>query len=349
MLYYDLIKENVIQSRDRSSCSQQGLSSIQPKSTKTDTMESNTFSQDSTSSVGTPRRRSARLCALASSTSGSASPASSDVSVASSVQSGTPQRSRKTRRKSGETSTSQPIHLTDCTVDLEPIPEEDAKQRLSSEKSEISQKKLSPRKVPVEKDEQRVQSIPNARSEVKSVSIASDCVSNQKGADVVTLDEFGDKTSKPDPCGKLESDKTHDNEHSKSPKKRLIEKYADATKIENEQNTCNQDKPKPNKVSKKLQHEQAMSLGRRKSGRFWKAQRDRFKSVVKPKGLKQSSKLRIAQKQELLRVKEFEKALKNEKKQEWEEKRKRQEENKKRREENQRKTEIVQQVFYFSG
>merc|ERR1712142_582181 len=95
---------------------------------------------------------------------------------------------------------------------------------------------------------------------------------------------------------------------------------------------------------KRSQHEEAMSLGRRKSGRFWKGQRDRFKSVVKPKGLKQDAKIRMALKQERLRVREFEKALKEEKKQELEEKRKRQEENKKRKLENERKNEVLQQI-----
>jgi len=95
---------------------------------------------------------------------------------------------------------------------------------------------------------------------------------------------------------------------------------------------------------KRSAHEEAMKLGRRKSGRVWKGQRDRFKSVVKPKGLKQDAKVRLALKQERLRVREFEKALKEEKKQELEEKRKRQEENKKRKLENERKNEVLQQI-----
>ena len=52
-----------------------------------------------------------------------------------------------------------------------------------------------------------------------------------------------------------------------------------------------------------------MRLGNKKSGRFWKSDRDRFRSVVKSKGLKESAQKRIGQKQELLRVKEYEKCL----------------------------------------
>lgn len=126
----------------------------------------------------------------------------------------------------------------------------------------------------------------------------------------------------------------------------VVEKEASVKNSAEKKKSLNNNPVKPNNksISKRSAHEEAMSLGRRKSGRKWKVQRDRFKSVVKPKGLKQDAKLRLAQKQEKLRIREFEKALKEEKKQELEEKRKRQEENKKRKMENERKNEVIQQI-----
>jgi len=86
-------------------------------------------------------------------------------------------------------------------------------------------------------------------------------------------------------------------------------------------------------------------LGRIKSGRFWKMERDRFRSNVKSKGLKQvSAQKRIAQKQQILRVREYEKSLKEDVKRLREEKKQRTEENKKRKAENEKKNEIVQVI-----
>ena len=115
------------------------------------------------------------------------------------------------------------------------------------------------------------------------------------------------------------------------------------------------DQPSTNPITDKEQnkennktntnHLNMMRLGHKKSGRFWKSDRDRFRSVVKSKGLKQvSSQKRIAQKQELLRIKEYEKSLKEDVKKIREEKKRRTEENKKKREENEKKNEIVQVI-----
>ena len=96
-------------------------------------------------------------------------------------------------------------------------------------------------------------------------------------------------------------------------------------------------------IDRRAVHEEAMSLGRRKSGRFWKASRDRFKSVVKSKGVL-DAKRRMEMKQEMLRVRQMEAALTEEKKREAEEKRARAEENKRKRAENERKNEVIQQI-----
>ena len=81
-----------------------------------------------------------------------------------------------------------------------------------------------------------------------------------------------------------------------------------------------------------------------KSGRFWKSERDRFRSVIKSKGLKQNFKLEMKRKEDLKRVKAYEQSLKDSAKKEKEDLRARQEENKKKRDENQRKAEVYQEV-----
>merc|ERR1711997_336543 len=58
--------------------------------------------------------------------------------------------------------------------------------------------------------------------------------------------------------------------------------------------------------------------GGRKSGRFWKSERDRFRSIIKTKGLKQSFKLEMRRKEDLKRVKAYEQSLKDSAKKEKE-------------------------------
>ena len=103
---------------------------------------------------------------------------------------------------------------------------------------------------------------------------------------------------------------------------------------------------KPKTVfDKRDKHLSAMRLGSKKSGRFWKMERDRFRSTVQSKGLKQlSTQKRIAKKEQFLRVREYEKSLKEDVKRLRKEKIERTEENKKRKAENERKNEIVQVI-----
>ena len=82
----------------------------------------------------------------------------------------------------------------------------------------------------------------------------------------------------------------------------------------------------------------------KKSGRFWKSERDRFRSVIKTKGLKQSLKQKTRLKEEKTKAKLYEQSLKAATQKEKEELRARQEENKKKREANQKKSEVVQEV-----
>ena len=89
--------------------------------------------------------------------------------------------------------------------------------------------------------------------------------------------------------------------------------------------------------------------GRCKSGRFWKSERDRFRSVIKTKGLKSNLKQRMKHKEDMRRIKAYEQSLKDRVRKEREELRERQEQNKKNREENQRKSEVVQQVNQIIG
>ena len=81
-----------------------------------------------------------------------------------------------------------------------------------------------------------------------------------------------------------------------------------------------------------------------KSGRFWKSERDCFRSVIKSKGLKQNFKLEMKRKEDLKRVKAYEQSLKDSAKKEKEDLRARKEENKKKREENQQKAEVYQEI-----
>jgi hypothetical protein len=99
---------------------------------------------------------------------------------------------------------------------------------------------------------------------------------------------------------------------------------------------------------KQADREQVLQVrGRCKSGRFWKSERDRFRSIVKSKGLKQNFQQTLKLRKDRERVKEYEKSLKETVKREKEELRARQDENKKRRDENQRKNEVFQEVHTY--
>jgi len=157
-------------------------------------------------------------------------------------------------------------------------------------------------------------------------------------------------------------DSSERSEEARSPpKKMLLEKYNEenatvenstpevvetAEKIEQVTTKKVEAKHKTKKpvVDRRAAHEEAMSRGRIKSGRFWKAPRDRFKSVVKSKEHRVDAKRRMEMKAEKLRVREMAKALEEDKKREAAEKRARREENEKRRDENARKNEVVQQI-----
>merc|ERR1711973_126878 len=157
-------------------------------------------------------------------------------------------------------------------------------------------------------------------------------------------------------------DSSEKSEEARSPpKKMLLEKYNEENAtVENstpevvdttekaEQVTTKKveakHKTKKPVVDRRAAHEEAMSRGRIKSGRFWKAPRDRFKSVVKSKEHRVDAKRRMEMKAEKLRVREMAKALEEDKKREAAEKRARREENEKRRDENARKNEVVQQI-----
>jgi hypothetical protein len=85
-----------------------------------------------------------------------------------------------------------------------------------------------------------------------------------------------------------------------------------------------------------------------KSSRPWKSGRDRFRSVIKTKGLKQSLKQKNRLKEDRVRAKLLEKSLKDATLKQKEDLRARQEENKKRRLENEKKSEVYQEVSKHS-
>ena len=61
--------------------------------------------------------------------------------------------------------------------------------------------------------------------------------------------------------------------------------------------------PKKTAVSKQNTSSAKPVKGKCKSGRFWKSDRDRFRSVIKSKGLKQSYQKRLKQREEVQRAK----------------------------------------------
>ena len=153
----------------------------------------------------------------------------------------------------------------------------------------------------------------------------------------VSNEKLGPQLDKKDSSDTTNSLKEVSNK-DKEPKLNNLENKSEATtKVTNK----DQDKENNKRISN---HLNKMRLGNKKSGRFWKSDRDRFRSVVKSKGLKESAQKRVAQKQELLRVKAYEKSLKEDVKRLREEKKQRAEENKKKREENAKKNEIVQVI-----
>ncbi|GBP41537.1 Coiled-coil domain-containing protein 86 [Eumeta japonica] len=84
--------------------------------------------------------------------------------------------------------------------------------------------------------------------------------------------------------------------------------------------------------------------GKPKSGKFWKERRDKFSSINKTKGLKQSFKKKTALREEYRRVRELSKQALEELKQKQIQRKERRKENIKRAEEKQRKAEIVQVI-----
>lgn len=85
--------------------------------------------------------------------------------------------------------------------------------------------------------------------------------------------------------------------------------------------------------------------GKCKSGRFWKSDRDRFRSVIQSnKGLKTTFEARAQRKEEIQRVKAYEQSLKEELRLKKVEHQQRRAENLKRKEENQKKSEVYQIV-----
>ena len=165
---------------------------------------------------------------------------------------------------------------------------------------------------------------------------------DQKAQEKNKLEPVSNEKLEPQLDKKDSSDTTNNlkevSDKEEEPRSNNSENKSEATtKLPNKE----QDKENNRRISN---HLNMMRLGNKKSGRFWKSDRDRFRSVVKSKGLKESAQKRIAQKQELLRVKEYEKSLKEDVKRLREEKKQRAEENKKKREENAKKNEIVQVI-----
>ncbi|XP_014204146.1 coiled-coil domain-containing protein 86 [Copidosoma floridanum] len=94
-------------------------------------------------------------------------------------------------------------------------------------------------------------------------------------------------------------------------------------------------KPKPSKV---------IPRGKPKSGRVWKEPKQRFKSIIKTKGLQLSLEKKQKLREDLKRAKELSREIKAQKEAEKQAKKERRKQNLKRQEENQKKSEIVQVI-----
>merc|ERR1712037_493545 len=142
-----------------------------------------------------------------------------------------------------------------------------------------------------------------------------------------------------------EKTKTLEKPKSAVSKKRKLEQEPEITAIQTLEETKTLEKPN-SAVSKKIERIASTSVpkGRCKSGRFWKSERDRFRSTIKSRGLKQSLQQRIRAKEEKEKGRLLLQRLKDDQKRAIEEKKARREENAKRREENAKKAEVVQLI-----
>ena len=136
-------------------------------------------------------------------------------------------------------------------------------------------------------------------------------------------------------------------QHTESTKVTEIEKVARSGTTEKTASKSQGKENKPKSTSNIEIKAKVIPKGKPKSGRFWKSDRDRFRSVIKSKGLKMTFEQRLKRKEEMQKAKEFEQSLKAEVKQRKEDHKRRREENAKRREENQRKSEVVEIVSSY--
>jgi len=242
---------------------------------------------------------------------------------------------------------------SDGTVTSQTVPEGETNLANTDKQSPAEGEETpdSSEQQPVPEDKPSVADAPSPTPEVKDAKEAEK-----------SLDKENNGLESPTAQKRSALDSSEKSEEARSPpKKMLLEKYNEENAtVENstpevvettekaEQITTKKveakHKTKNPVVDRRAAHEEAMSRGRIKSGRFWKAPRDRFKSVVKSKEHRVDAKRRMEMKAEKLRVREMAKALEEDKKREAAEKRARREENEKRRDENARKNEVVQQI-----
>lgn len=98
------------------------------------------------------------------------------------------------------------------------------------------------------------------------------------------------------------------------------------------------------KTKKTKSLEEQIPKGKPKSGRIWKEQKTRFSSVIKTRGIRRSFEKKQKLREDLKRVKEISKAIRDQKVAEKEAKKQRRIENLKRAEENRKKGEVVQVI-----
>ena len=279
-----------------------------------------------------------------------------------------PRRSRKRRDSDTSSVISVQDQLDDTQqskkikLDHQVIPEEKEEESEVGTQAEVTavKEKSSPVKenssksliVPVETDQESASSVQkeqekSSKTTLDPVKAEQDSSSPVKGQnqESVQKEEEPTKTRAVVASDKENTSPVKDNS-SNSVKEPGKTDKKDASSIQKKKVKSSETMTKPIVKGNVQIRGRAPPKGKCKSGRFWKSDRNRFKSVIKVKGTQIKYEQRVKAKLELKKVKEYEQMLKDKAKEEKEALRQRQIQNKKRKEENERKSEIVQVVSY---
>jgi len=349
--------------------------STEPSSTETNNDQSESSSVDVTTELLTiSNTRSRRL----SSSSRPSTPTKSKLLSSADAQCLTP--SRKSRRLSGcgpeEVVDSVPLVLPPkkrrTSLLVEDDRNEEKIEKKEAEKSEnIPEIVVAPPAAPTDNNLEMIQEIDEeaANTSIDKTEIIEDKESNdgkkieskvqsEISTEIMEEDCITKKLDKLDAEAKIQEtvDKEASNlaKENKRPvddevttkenvKEAVVIKQAKDTKTDKEKTKEDSDEEE---LLKKISLALINHIPRQKpkSGRFWKGERDQFRSIRKDKGNKKTFEERMKKKEEKERNKDLTKQIKEQKAAKIEALKQRQEENKKRREKNELKNEVYQVV-----